>query len=126
MKNKYHGIGEREIKFRGKLVATGEWIYWSVLEDIGRPYEILDEKTVAQFTGLLDKQGKEIYEGDIIKIPLNGTESEYCNRTVLYKHGRWAVEVTCGDYISISSGEFSWGKDLEVIGNVFSTPELLK
>lgn len=74
-----------------------------------------------QFTGLLDKNGKEIFEGDIIK----------------WKHGDekgtsqvWFDESQCGfceNQIDKTSGFFlGWLKEKEIIGNIYENPELLE
>ncbi len=68
-----------------------------------------EDKPLMQFTGLLDKNGKEIYEGDIVKFPDNhNQEIKFDEMTTSFTYGqRWNV------------------KAVEVIGNIYENPELL-
>lgn len=141
----------REIKFRGKRLDNGEWIYGSLLvshfkDDKKERYFItqfsgnytfehkVDPATVGQYTGLKDKSGREIWEGDIFKEDGSGIV-----RSVFRVPGGLAFEdnpVSFGydhrapvyPYSSIAEMQsVSWlSQCCEVIGNIHDNPELLK
>lgn len=74
---------KREVKFRGKSIQNGKWLYGNIqipeapydeyfMWDNGWQMQV-DVNTVGQYTGLIDKNGKKIFEGDILRV------SEYDN-----------------------------------------------
>ena len=89
------------------------------------------EETIGQCTGLHDKNGKEIYRGDIIKYKNkdNAKLNEkiiYCKGTVIYncKTGSYAVEGI--DEAGAKSYDYFPIKDCEIVGNIYDNPELVK
>lgn len=141
----------REIKFRGKRIDTGEWVYGYYFktpltqENIdcepkdgwfficgkerhciscdGVVYEV-DQKTIGQFTGLNDKNGKEIYKSDLIKNSFGRicevVWNEYC--------GMWDATVVnfSGQGGNIGFKTQEWGTCVEKIGNIHESKYLLE
>ena len=114
---------EREILFRAQLLDNKEWIEGYYYMDFkndpeafllskndGIVYPVKPD-TVFQFTGLTDKKGKRIFEGDIVN-------SDYG-----YGHPACLVEFKS---IIYSEVECLISDDIEVIGNIYDSPELLK
>lgn len=125
----------REIKFRGKRLDNGEWLYGSLVILNGR-YFIFDDAnrhevdptTVGEFTGLKDKNGKEIYEGDVIRSPLS--EDKTRPHRIFYHTGNAVFMGALVDrkelcYLRLDQDWiYKFGK--EVIGNIHDNLELLK
>lgn len=137
----------REILFRGKT-CSGRWAegsliragdYCCILEDEDKVHPMdypyldsdlgtidgkatpVDPKTVGQFTGMLDKDGKKIFEGDLFA--LRYTNSRHKEKVIYYKctyddeYGMW-------DPFGDSGCGFD-PKSIEIVGNIHDNPELL-
>lgn len=125
----------REILYRGKRIDNSEWIegtYWQSNESIidKQGYSIkITPKTVGQYTGLKDKNGKKIFEGDILRFTRGG--NEYIGKVVYEQRicglDLWYNEVV-GAYGEKATFRISLTEPtkLEVIGNIYDTPELLE
>ena len=96
-----------------------------------------DRNTLCQCTGLKDKNGKLIWENDIIHKPFYTdydvyANSEAYNGRIQYEDGGWSVEITKSDgsvCVSPIIEMIAYSKDIEnfeVIGNIFDNPELLE
>ena len=129
----------REIKFRGKRLDNGEWEYGfhgrgliDVIEDeeIYRHFIIVwdidgyfvdyevDGNTVGQYTGLKDINGREIYEGDIFHLG---------DKNIKYQVV-WNDTGLIGKQVGSTScvGLEFWKDKIQVIGNIYENPELLR
>lgn len=133
-------MSEREILFRGKRVDNEhEWVYGDYHNHsseksisfykvfVGTPvtmYAVIPE-TVGQYTGLTDKNGTRIFEGDIIDVAYNpnygGVAKERIGvRKVGFADGCYMYEDNEGYFLFTESDEVT------VIGNIHDNPELLK
>ena len=140
----------REILFRGKRLDNGEWVYGSFLQvehedgsfttaifqkkDAGGDAEVFPA-TVGQYTGLNDKNGKRIFEGDILRIAKisDGLGSYYhppldypVNVVVKWDLCAWMWKTLYEDKRYISFPNAWCHYECEIIGNIHDNPELLK
>ena len=114
----------KEILFRGKRVDNGEWtegyffkswykvfLLWGMTGDCPNMEEVVPE-TVGQFTGLCDKNGKKIFEGDIVESP-NGTQG-----FIEWQNAECAFLVNIGDdWQTMDDCPY------EVVGNIYDNGE---
>lgn len=135
----------REILFRGKLLDNSEWAYGFIVkmfgayhiidkDDENTAYEVIPE-TVGQYTGLKDKNGKRIWDGDILHIAkiADGLGGYYqppldyhVNVVVKFDLCAWMWETLCEDKRYISFPDAWCHYECEVIGNITDNPELLE
>ncbi len=93
------------------------------MPDWNMPYKMVQGEvnpdTIGQYTGLHDKNGKEIYEGDIVKIKYRDEDIG----KVIYEHNGFSIDVT---NMNKNYGRVSFVNNfMEVIGNIYDNPELL-
>jgi len=143
----------RTIKFRGKDIKTGEWVHGDLHVLCDRPHihtepttypfagkrSFIDPDTIGQFTGLTDKDGKEIYEGDILlwtrkNVHIEGRpRQDFSDKCIVYyDNGKRAFqfryELRCGACVGYLDFDDDRADEsyVEVIGNVFDDPGLIE
>ena len=122
----------REIIFRGKRIDNGEWVYGSLFVGFNKCYICpeaiamynfdgalclggfieVDPYTVGQHTGLTDKHGKKIFEGDILLLRPGRPH------VVRFEDGAFILEY--------SAIPMSFAIKFEIIGNIYNNPEFFK
>lgn len=133
-------MSEREILFRGKIIELckyqGQWLEGFFGSDNGKTFITIqnenglngyfcDSKTVGQYTGLKDKNGTRVFEGDIIDVAYNPNYGGVAKERI----GTFKVGFEDGCYV-YEDGEgyflFTESDEIVVIGNIHDNPELLK
>ena len=148
---------EDKYLFKAKRFDNGEWVTGSLITCEDGTYKIatsyldgdtniailicayeVDRDTICQCTGLKDKNGKLIWEGDIILFQLDNDDCPFPNKDtkkrlgkVFYKGFRTTFAIGMGENGSSSINDDLWkyvqnGNRVEVIGNIFDNPELLE
>lgn len=126
----------REILFRGKRKANNEWIEGGYAEYDGAVYIVtrlkaevgetaialaeIDPATVGQYTGLKDRNGQRIFEGDILRNEENVVYSGSYTAEVVFEDGEFQA---LGNVVDFDAGDFPY---VWVIGNIRDNPELME
>lgn len=127
----------REILYKAKRIDTGEWVYGlpsyncvdgciTEMETRDCGFIEVDPKTICQYTGVPDKNGAKIFEGDICERRLIGG-AIITGRIMWFGIGMCGYRLKHGhDLYAVGKDEHTGKSNDEVVGNIFDNPELLK
>jgi len=121
----------REIKFRG-YSGDGVWTYmtlnsgrWDFITFPLKEGSILNPRNWQQFTGLLDRHGKEIYKSDILKYGSNHPRIPKTIGEVIYYRGSFRLDFKGNKVHTYDTLDWS-EEEMEIIGNIYQNSDLLK
>lgn len=106
-------VGGGNIWINDEDFDAGEWIVNNDLE-------------LMQSTGLFDKNGKEIFEGDILCDEGLEQEDEFVYVTVSYREGMWVCDQITDELCGYGGALNEFSNDYSIIGNIYENPELLE
>ena len=131
----------REILFRGKRIDDGEWEFGyyvkafniyseekisiiynplcAYIQGALTDFAFVNPETICQYTGLNDKNGKKIFEGDIVTVP--GDDELYAVTWDEYT-AAWSLNAEALVY----TFDNFWGYEVEVVGNVYDNPDWME
>ena len=132
----------REILFRGKRIDNGEWVEGNlfVCDTDGRTHILIGTRiitiewevgpsTVGQFTGLTDKNGKRIFEGDIVRFAerrIGGENVSIVEQVGFDEGGFCTNRYSLNNWLRNGIYGITKLEGIEVIGNIHDNPELLE
>jgi len=125
----------REIEFRGKGLYKDRWYYGYYVEhkmsmqnyiidldeEVMNKEHLVDKNTIGQYTGLKDKNGTKIFDGDLLYYRNSNHDEEDGAMEVVFEDGAFMI---AGDILVPLHETYSW--ELEVVGNIYDNPELVE